>query len=296
MNAGNPAPATHHNHPSRQPTSLTFVPHPTSLAASPIHAELVAVLAAVTQGTPRVLTTADGQLLPAGPFEVGHRSLQAGLRAWVEEQTHHPLGYMEQLYTFADGDRTDASGARVISVSYLGLTRESADRSAGQAVWQDWYRYFPWEDWRGGEPALHTPLAGQSHYQLLELSPQASAAELRQVATRYPVVLYTGDNCAPCNSGRNLLNARGVPYTEKTVTTNEDAEALKRMAGEASFHAIQEAAALAALAAPMVGGMVSSTVLTLAVIPALYALVKQWELRRGAKPAHAQALARVSNL
>ena len=123
------------------------MPHPTSPAASPIHAELVAVLAAVTQGTPRVLTTADGQLLPAGPFEVGHRSLQAGLRAWVEEQTHHPLGYMEQLYTFADGDRTDASGARVISVSYLGLTRESADRSAGQAVWQDWYRYFPWEDW-----------------------------------------------------------------------------------------------------------------------------------------------------
>ena len=107
------------------------MPHPTSPAASPIHAELVAVLAAVTQGTPRVLTTADGQLLPAGPFEVGHRSLQAGLRAWVEEQTHHPLGYMEQLYTFADGDRTDASGARVISVSYLGLTRESADRSAG---------------------------------------------------------------------------------------------------------------------------------------------------------------------
>ena len=34
------------------------------------------------------------------------------------------------------------------------------------------------------------------------------------------------------------------------------------------------------IAAPMVGGMVSSTVLTLAVIPALYALVKQWELRR----------------
>jgi Cu(I)/Ag(I) efflux system membrane protein CusA/SilA len=34
------------------------------------------------------------------------------------------------------------------------------------------------------------------------------------------------------------------------------------------------------IAAPMVGGMISSTVLTLAVIPALYALVKQFELRR----------------
>ncbi len=50
------------------------------------------------------------------------------------------------------------------------------------------------------------------------------------------------------------------------------------------------------IAAPMVGGMVSSTVLTLAVIPALYALVKQWELRRSAKTAPAQALVTVSNL
>ena len=35
------------------------------------------------------------------------------------------------------------------------------------------------------------------------------------------------------------------------------------------------------IAAPMVGGMISSTVLTLAVIPALYALVKQWRLGKG---------------
>ena len=39
------------------------------------------------------------------------------------------------------------------------------------------------------------------------------------------------------------------------------------------------------IAAPMVGGMVSSTLLTLAVIPALYALVKQRQLRQG----HARA-------
>lgn len=35
------------------------------------------------------------------------------------------------------------------------------------------------------------------------------------------------------------------------------------------------------IAAPMVGGMVSSTVLTLVVIPAIYALVKQWRLNQG---------------
>jgi copper/silver efflux system protein len=41
------------------------------------------------------------------------------------------------------------------------------------------------------------------------------------------------------------------------------------------------------IAAPMIGGMVSSTVLTLAVIPALYALVKQWQMRRQARHGNA---------
>jgi Cu(I)/Ag(I) efflux system membrane protein CusA/SilA len=35
------------------------------------------------------------------------------------------------------------------------------------------------------------------------------------------------------------------------------------------------------IAAPMVGGMVSSTILTLLVIPAIYSLWKEWEVRRG---------------
>jgi Cu(I)/Ag(I) efflux system membrane protein CusA/SilA len=34
------------------------------------------------------------------------------------------------------------------------------------------------------------------------------------------------------------------------------------------------------IAAPMVGGMISSTVLTLLVIPAVYSLWRGWELRR----------------
>lgn len=119
-----------------------------------VTAELVAVLIAVTAGEPRVLTTDGGQALPAGPFELSHRSLQAGMRDWVETQTHHPLGYVEQLYTFADRDRSDAVGARVISVSYLGLTREAGETGVAQVGWQDWYRYFPWEDHRAGAPAM----------------------------------------------------------------------------------------------------------------------------------------------
>ena len=46
------------------------------------------------------------------------------------------------------------------------------------------------------------------------------------------------------------------------------------------------------IAAPMVGGMISSTVLTLGVIPAIYALVKEWELRRAARTPNAASAAR----
>ena len=116
-----------------------------------VAADLVAVLVAVTAGEPLVLTIADGRALPSGPFEPGHRSLQAGVRAWVERQTHHPLGYVEQLYTFADPDRT-GSGQHVVSVSYLGLTRQAPRSAAEAVVWRSWYRYFPWEDRRAGMP------------------------------------------------------------------------------------------------------------------------------------------------
>jgi len=115
--------------------------------------ELIAVLVAVAARRPLAMTIEDGSALPSGPFEVGHRSLQSGLRAWVERQTGHPLGYVEQLYTFADSDRrVAANGARAISISYLGLMRE--ERAAGpRASWRPWYDYFPWEDYRAGAPS-----------------------------------------------------------------------------------------------------------------------------------------------
>jgi hypothetical protein len=119
-----------------------------------VAAELTAVIVAVTDGQPRVLTIERGEALPSGPFEPGHRSLQAGLRSWVETQTHHPLGYVEQLYTFADRDRKQGTLDRVVSISYLGLTREAPVVAGWDAAWQPWYRFFPWEDFRGPGAAL----------------------------------------------------------------------------------------------------------------------------------------------
>ena len=59
--------------------------------------------------------------------------------------------------------------------------------------------------------------------------------ELRQVTARYPVTLYSSASCGPCSSGRALLTSRGVPFTERTVTTVEDGDALARLSGENSL-------------------------------------------------------------
>ncbi|MEM1139191.1 MAG: NAD regulator [Pseudomonadota bacterium] len=95
--------------------------------------------------------------LPFGPFEPHrHRTLDSGLRQWVAEQTDLQLGYAEQLYTFGDRGREFefGGGPRIISVGYLALTNRVSDDPAPLASWEDWYRYFPWEDWRDTEPPV----------------------------------------------------------------------------------------------------------------------------------------------
>jgi glutaredoxin len=59
--------------------------------------------------------------------------------------------------------------------------------------------------------------------------------ELRQVVAKFPVTLYVGSSCAPCDSGRNLLSNRGIPFTEKTVATAEDAEAFRKLSSGTSL-------------------------------------------------------------
>ena len=66
----------------------------------------------------------------------------------------------------------------------------------------------------------------------LEIGGAPLPYELSQVASRFPVTLYTSTNCAPCGAGRTLLTSRGIPFSERTVSTNEDVNALTRISGE----------------------------------------------------------------
>lgn len=96
--------------------------------------------------------------LPFGPFSpFQHRTLEIGLRSWVIEQTGLNLGYVEQLYSFADRGRhalLHNTDPHSVSIGYLALTRSENDQKFKDASWQSWYLYFPWEDWRGGKPNI----------------------------------------------------------------------------------------------------------------------------------------------
>jgi hypothetical protein len=148
--------------------------------------ELSAALVAVSDEAPKILLVRDqgGDSathrqfgLPCGPFDpLHHRTLEEGLRTWVREQSGIQLGYTEQLYTFGDRFRDPqerAGGPRPVSVGYLALVRQTDLVSPDNADWSDWYRHFPWEDWRAGPPAIVTQVITS------ELKKWAEAAEGR---------------------------------------------------------------------------------------------------------------------
>lgn len=45
---------------------------------------------------------------------------------------------------------------------------------------------------------------------------------VQSAAAKFPVVLYTGDRCGPCDDARSYLRGRGIPFTERTVTSDDD--------------------------------------------------------------------------
>ena len=55
--------------------------------------------------------------------------------------------------------------------------------------------------------------------------------DLRQTIARFPVTLYTSNDCSPCESARRLLQGRGVPFVERQVLNDDDGEALNRLTG-----------------------------------------------------------------
>jgi len=108
------------------------------------------VLAFTSGGAPR---------LPSGAFAPDRdRTLELAARRVLSAQAGLHEGYLEQLYTFGDRHRDPrevSGGPRFVSVGYLALTgMDAVDCRATGSAWHDWYRFFPWEDARGGRPEI----------------------------------------------------------------------------------------------------------------------------------------------
>src|SRR5689334_4769121 len=122
---------------------------PQHQAAAALSIGLSAVIVAASIHEPRVLTIrlparrgaaeAAAEALPSGPLEAEHRTLEIGLRSWVERQTGQRLGYVEQLYTFGDRDRAlgdEALELPALVVAYLALVREARPAGSADAEWR----------------------------------------------------------------------------------------------------------------------------------------------------------------
>jgi glutaredoxin len=91
---------------------------------------------------------------------------------------------------------------------------------------------FKWTDAKGVVHFSDQPPAGNnSKVELKSFGSGGNEVELpyglAEAARNKPVVLYTTAQCESCDQGRALLRQRGIPFSEKTVTSNEEQQKLK---------------------------------------------------------------------
>ena len=98
---------------------------------------------------------------------------------------------------------------------------------------------YRWVDDKGNvQFSDRAPVSGAKDLQKMPMpAAQASSAALpyalQQAVGNFPVTLYTSEICREtCSRARALLDKRGVPYNEVTVTDESDLAQLKKLSGD----------------------------------------------------------------
>jgi len=105
----------------------------------------------------------------------------------------------------------------------------------------DTYR---WLDAGGRTVVSDTPPPGKSKG-VVKSGEKPEAGDNQSFATKkaaeaFPVTLYTTAECInECKNARDLLNGRGVPFTEKMLQTQEQIDELKQLIGDAVVPALK---------------------------------------------------------
>ena len=107
----------------------------------------------------------------------------------------------------------------VSSLATAQTTYRWVDKATGQTVYSD-----------------HPPPPGASKVVIVGAEQKDDQAQVpyatRQAAQKYPVTLFTAATCIDeCKQARDFLNSRGIPFSEKMLSTQEERDELTRRLG-----------------------------------------------------------------
>lgn len=103
---------------------------------------------------------------------------------------------------------------------------------------------YQWTDSAGRVHYTDTPPPGGARIvqQRSSGAPAPEAAEpfvLQEARKNHPVKLFSAPGCQPCDAARNLLNGRGVPFSEVSVTGEQkQLEELQKTTGASGVPAL----------------------------------------------------------
>ena len=101
-------------------------------------------------------------------------------------------------------------------------------------------KLYRWVDNQGKVHYGGTPPADAAQVEPKKLSDAVAPSEYlpyeaRRAQQHFPVILYVAGNCTEyCDQARNLLNKRGIPFSEKMLQTQEEIAAFKALSGSDS--------------------------------------------------------------
>lgn len=103
-----------------------------------------------------------------------------------------------------------------------------------------WGQQYRWVDEKGHVHYTDTPPppsakdVQKKNLQPNELGPQPNF-QLTQAMQKSPVTLYTHAECRdPCQTARDVLNKRGIPFREMAVVSQQQLDELRRISGSIS--------------------------------------------------------------
>lgn len=91
----------------------------------------------------------------------------------------------------------------------------------------------------GDRPAAEARQAEQKKFGDAAADNSGLPYETRRAQENYPVTLYASASCGDvCTKARDFLNKRGIPFTEKNLSTKEEIDAYRQMSGANTIPAL----------------------------------------------------------